>query len=312
MPVSANDFIELFETHGATKTAKILNIRERTVYTRRVNLEKKLGRQITGPHHQSQTRHEIQHPQRVQLDLNDGIILVGGDAHYWPGEASTAHRAFVHFTKKLKPKIIVVNGDLVDGASISRYPPIGWEDTPTVIQEIETTQERLGELEAVAKNARLVWPLGNHDARFETRLATAAPQYASLNGFHLKSYFPRWAPCWSCWINDDIVIKHKFKNGIHATHNNVMWSGKHMITNHLHSLKVTPNTDYNGTLFGVDTGTLADPDGPQFRDYTEDNPKNWRSGFIVLTIRDRRLMWPEVVSVVEDGIVEFRSEFVAV
>jgi hypothetical protein len=167
--------------------------------------------------------------------------------------------------------------------------------------------ERLGEIESAANGAKLFWPLGNHDARFETRLAQAAPQYEGVRGFHLKDHFPAWAPCWSVWINDDVVVKHKFKNGIHATHNNTMWGGKTIVTGHLHSLKVTPLTDYTQTRWGVDTGTLAEPGGPQFVNYTEDNPTNWRSGFAVLTFRDGELLDPELCRVRKFDEVVFRG-----
>ena len=109
------------------------------------------------------------------------------------------------------------------------------------------------------------------------------------------------------------MIKHRGpKGGVHATHNNTIAAGKTMVTNHLHSLKVTPYDDYNGTRFGVDTGTLADPNGPQFLDYSEDNPKNHRSGFAVLTFRRGVLMWPEIVAVVDKDHVQFRGELIKV
>lgn len=85
-----------------------------------------------------------------------------------------------------------------------------------------------------------------------------------------------------------------------------------MVTGHLHSLKVTPYSDYTGIRWGVDTGTLANPYGPQFAYYTEDGPVNWRSGFVVLTIKDRELLWPETVSVLRDGVVCFRGELIDV
>ena len=114
---------------------------------------------------------------------------------------------------------------------------------------------------------------------------------------------------WAIWINDDIVIKHRFKGGIHATHNNTMWAGKNIITAHSHSLKVTPFSDYNGTRWGVDDGCLAniDPRGEHF-EYTEENPLNWRMGFTVLTIKDGKLLWPEVVFVRNEKEFEFRGE----
>jgi hypothetical protein len=132
-----------------------------------------------------------------------------------------------------------------------------------------------------------------------------------MKGIHLRDHFPNWEPGWSCWVND-VVVKHRFKGGIHATHNNAVTSGKHMVTGHLHSAKVTPWTDYNGTRYGVDTGCLADPDHRAFVDYTEDNPKNWRSAFALLTFHKGRLLMPELVQVFDDKHVEFRGEVIKV
>jgi hypothetical protein len=91
-----------------------------------------------------------------------------------------------------------------------------------------------------------------------------------------------------------------------------MGSGTSIVTGHLHSLKVTPYTDYNGTRYGVDTGTLADIDGKQFIDYLEDNPVNWRSGFSVLTFRDSRLLLPELAIKHSEGMLDFRGQLIDV
>ena len=114
------------------------------------------------------------------------------------------------------------------------------------------------------------------------------------------------------WVNADVVIKHRWKGGIHATRNNTLNSGKTIVTGHLHSLKVTPFTDYNGTRWGVDTGTLADPYGPQFTDYTEDGCVDWRSGFVVLNFRNGELLRPQECEVRREGVVEFRGELIEV
>lgn len=302
------DFINLFEQHGAAETARRLGIGERRIHERRARLEPKIGRQLVAPSKQT-TRVGAEHPGRVCIELKNGVAIVGGDGHYWPGPASTAHRAFVKFCKDMKPQVVVMNGDAFDGATISRHPPIGWENRPTVVDELEAVQERLGEIEKAAPKARKVWPLGNHDARLETRLATVAPEYARVHGFHLKDHVPNWESCWSCWIND-VVIKHRGpKSGAHATHGNVLAAGKSIITNHLHAAKVTPYNNYGPrTLWGVDTGCLADPNGPQFLDYSEDNPKNHRSGFAVLTFVDGELLQPELVLVWGDNHVQFRGK----
>lgn len=252
------------------------------------------------------------HPGVIPLKIENGIVLIGSDSHYHPGIVSTAHRAFVHFCKELKPKIVIKNGDELDGARISRYAPIGWENRPDLKSEIEAVKERLAEIEAACVGAERIWPCGNHDARFETRLATLAPEYAKIHGVHLKDHFPKWKPCWQSLINKSVVVKHRMKGGIHATRNNTLLAGKSIITGHLHSLKVAPHTDYNGTRWGVDCGTLADPYGEQFYNYTETNPLDWRSGFIVLTFTKGEMHWPEVVFVKSAGVVDFRGQLIRV
>ena len=605
---------------------------ERAVFDRRARMEKRIERQITGPDYRATRRH-IEHSQRIALRIDDGMVFVGSDSHYWPDIVSTAHQGFLYMARKFKPKIVIKNGDVLDGATISRHPPIGWEDRPKLIEELTTVKERLNEIRDAAKGARFIWSLGNHDcldiqtecltkrgwlrycdikkddmvlskdgdaarwstidevvsfpfvgnlarvektrmsmavtpnhrvllkrlnwrtsrydkeeyrqaddlpcsfdlptaaqinnpgvdltddqislagwiltdghfgqydisiyqskpagieqigallerlgfdysfyerqrearvicgrapvrtaplpstqfyikaadakkikgwlppvkrlppwaldlsarqfavfldavvagdgcwdgynppgktccviygthemlgdiqaaavlhgwrarlatdnrgdfrlwltkepkirverpeifsekyagtvwclrvptgnfmvrrngcayftgnSRYETRLATIAPEFAKIHGFHLKDHFPEWEPCWSVWINDDVVVKHRFKGGIHAPWNNTIYAGRTMVTGHLHSQKVMPFTDYNGTRWGVDAGTMADPDGPQF-EYLEDNPRNWRQGFCILTFKNGVLLQPELVRVHAPNVLDFRGELI--
>lgn len=256
----------------------------------------------------------VQHKGRLDLDIDDGVVLIGSDAHIWPGEPTPAMRAFVlachEFRRDLRA--VILNGDVFDGAKISRHPSIGWENKPSVCEELAAVQAQLREIREAAGPVRCVWTLGNHDQRFETAIANAVPEYQNVRGVHLRDHFPDWEPAWSCWINEQCVVKHRFRSGVHATWNNTLNAGKTMVTGHLHSLRVTPMTDYNGTRWGVDTGTLAHPYGPQFIDYTEGGPLQWRSGFAVLTWRDGRLLWPEVAHVFSDSEVEFRGKIYAV
>lgn len=312
---SDHDFIQLIESIGPHATARKLKCNVRNVYRRRDNLERAIRRQITPP--KSKTgqvyRHNIKHAARLHYDCLNGHVLIGSDAHIWPGPMTTAMRGFIKFARELKPRVLILNGDVVDHPQISRHPPIGWEHHPTVKDEIEAAQAQLAQIEdAVPRSTKLCWTLGNHDSRFETRLATVAPEYARLTGFHLKDHFPAWAGCWAAWVNNDVVVKHRYKGGVHATHNNTVASGKHIVTGHLHSAKVTPYTDYNGRRYGVDTGCLADPDAEAFVDYTEDNPKNWVSAFGVLTFKDGKLLPPELAIVWDKKHVAFRGELISV
>jgi Calcineurin-like phosphoesterase len=306
---SDEDFIAQFRSIGPSALARKLNITERNILQRRRVLERKYKVAISGPG--KQVAPISSHPHRICIEVPTGTVLVGSDAHIWPGPPSTAFKAFTAFAKRLKPSVVVLNGDVLDFPKISRHAPIGWETQPDPQSEIEAAQDQLFELEKAAGKARKIWTAGNHDLRFETRLATIAPEYARVAGVHLQDHFPQWEPCWSVWVNDT-VIKHRYKGGIHATHNSTLNAGRHMITGHLHSAKVTPFTDYNGTRYGVDTGCLADTESKAFVDWTEDNPKNWRSGFCVLTFHQGHLLMPELCTVFGPDKVQFRGEIIRV
>jgi hypothetical protein len=100
---------------------------------------------------------------------------------------------------------------------------------------------------------------------------------------------------------------------MYAPANNVRGAlGMSFVTGHLHSLKVMPISAYSDRCaYGVDTGMLAEPEWSAFN-YREDSPADWRSGFVVMTWRGGRLLWPEVVNVVSEGVVEFRGELMEV
>ena len=302
-----------------TEASKALNIDISALYKRRKRIESKTKVPLKGPNDNYQMKQRLEattHPKIQNLGILNGTVIIFSDAHFWPGIHSTAYKGLLWAISDIKPKAVIANGDIFDGAGISRHPRIGWAKAPTVMQELKACTLAMGEIEEAAKKARhnvkLIWPLGNHDARFETFLAANTPQYEHVKGFSLRDHFPNWEPCWSVWLNDSTIVKHRFKGGIHATHNNTMWSGKNIVTGHLHSLKVTPFSDYNGVRYGIDTGTLAEPYGPQFEDYTEQGPLNWRSGFAVLTFVEGKLLLPELVTTHGPDSIEFRGRVIKV
>lgn len=312
------EFIACWNRHlSAKKVADELGMNVRTAQHRRRHLEAKLDVHLrTHDPRPAYNEAPVSDASKavIRWNVENGVILVGSDAHLWPGSLTTVQRAFLYFVKHFDPApvAVVLNGDIFDGASISRHPGIGWEAKPSVKQELEAVQNFLSEIEKHRRNAKLFWPQGNHDLRFASRLAATASEFEGVAGFDLLSHFPAWSPCWRVDINDDLVIKHRMANGLHAVYNNTLRSGRSMVTGHLHSLKVTPWTDYNGTRYGVDTGTLAEPTGPQFENYLESGPTNWRSGFAVLTICDGRLLIPELVQAWDETHVQFRGQLLEV
>lgn len=290
--------------------ARELNVDVRGVQRRRLKIEKSRGILLPMRDSRSPTFYRREHNARTDCTMQNGTIVIGSDVHKWPGENTTAQDAFVSVIKDLKPQLIVLNGDVFDGAGISRWPKSSYgHRLPTVKEEIDAVQKYLGEIEAVAGNAKKWWTIGNHDMRFESRLANQTPEFEGVVGFSLQEQFPAWPMSISIMVNENLMIKHRYRNGTHATWNNTVMSGMSIATGHLHRLQATVFTDYNGTRWGIDTGTLGDTDGPQMS-YGEDNPANHCSGFAVLTIVDGRLIHPEFCAV-QKGRAFFRGKQVA-
>ena len=290
-----------------TNVAKELGMDITTVYKRRDRIQKKLG--ITLPSFNARQESVVKtiipdNKTIISHEVENGTVFVASDCHYWPGEVTVAHKAFVALLTEFKPKTIVLNGDVFDGSRISRHEPLMGTNPPTPKQEIEACQDRLDEIRNASKNARCLWTFGNHDVRLHRYIAVNAPELSDFQG--LFDYFPGWHTGWRVDINDDVVIKHRWHNGQHATYNNTLKSGRSIVTGHLHKLQVYPWSDYRGRRYGVDTGTLAEPYGEQFT-YTECNPVNWCSGFAVLTFRNGKLLPPELCEVI-DGEAFFRGE----
>src|SRR5687768_10088327 len=176
------------ELRSAQYVAEAFKMSTRACQERRKTIEARHGIKLPvfdrRPHYKYiDTRSDA---ARYSLTVADGVVIVFSDAHFWPGARTTAFKGLLHFIDMLKPVAVICNGDAFDGASISRHPRIGWDSKPTVMEEIKACQDRLGEIEAEAGKAKLLWPCGNHDARFESFLAANAPQMEQVPGFKLK------------------------------------------------------------------------------------------------------------------------------
>ena len=311
LPTDPDVFALDFERLGASGMALKYDISVRNVYQKRRTVEGQLGRPLNVPAHLDRSgkpRRTIR--KSITVD-NSMCIMIGSDAHYEANSVTTAHLAFVKLAKELQPDVIILNGDLLDGASISRHPPLGWEERPTVEQELNTVRQRLEEIEKAAPSAERYWCLGNHDARFDMRLADLLPQFKGVPGFTLRDHFSNWEFCLSLWVEGaerPIVIKHiPVSGGVHAGYNSTLKSGTHYISGHTHQMECKSWSDYTGCRYGVQCGTMADPHQPTF-DYAQDGPKNWVSGFVVLNIRDNFLLTPEFVKVHTPGEYEWRGQ----
>lgn len=318
MLISDDDFIRVWKKYlSPAKVAAEFNISLRTVMYRRRRVELKRGITLLSvdPNQRSSmaalSKRTIDSRKEVNnLKISDGVIIVGSDAHYAPDVVSAAHEGLCVLAKSFGAKLcaVVLNGDILDGATISRHPPGGWETAPTIKQELEAVQARTSDIErSVAPGVKLMRTYGNHCYRFEARLAANVPEYRGVKGFTLREHLPKWIDSQRIDINDDTVILHDWHSGLHSGWNDVLKGGCNVVTGHTHELGFKAHAGFKHTHFGIKTGMLAEEDQEQFQ-YRKGKPGfNWRSGFVVLTWVNKRLIQPEFCTVEFDGRAYFRG-----
>lgn len=315
MALSDDEFIAAWQQAKCSPSvlARMMGVQPREVYRRR---KKMAERGITLETHpvnlagvvQSTYTQSWSYVRERVAEVINGHVIVFSDAHFWPGSRTPANEALLTLIKRLKPARIIANGDIFDGARISRHDPHGWGQPPSVKEELDACLERMHEIALVAVRGNpLDWNIGNHDARFDRAMVVNAAEYEGVVE-RLADRFPEWEMAWSIRLNGSVMVKHRQANGVHAAYNNTLKGGLSMVTGHLHRLAVTPWADYTGRRWGVDTGTLADPLGPQF-EYLENNATPWTSGFAVLTFKDGMMLPPELCEVI-DGVAYFRGDAV--
>ena len=310
------EFIAAWRSSGgrAKEVADRLGMSLRGTYKRRNKVEGQLGTHLPSA---GDTNHAgrgdaglpaYDYKPRLTIDGFVGKAILFSDAHFWKGIGETiAYRALIEVIKEEKPKIVIGNGDIVDGARISRFPPDGWQNTPRMVDELDEVKDRMSTIRHAYRGARHIRTLGNHCIRFDRYLSQNASDFEGIQGFRLADHLSEWEESVSIFINGHTVVKHRFNGGIHAAYNNTLRAGTNIFTGHTHRLGVTAWGDYRGRRYGCETGALAEIGGPQFS-YAEDNPTPGCSGFAVATFdKDGRLLYPELCEVI-DGTAYFRGQ----
>lgn len=305
--VSEQEFVRICHTSKSiAEIARTIGIDDKGVKRRMASLKPKYGcLKPKGFHPQQNNYHKTTHHH---IKDKPYTIVFFTDAHFWPAyyqEPTPSFKILLQVLKDIKPDVIHDNGDSFDGAGISRHPPRGWQEQPTPAEELECNIEFHDMIKDASPKSELIWCYGNHDGRFDSYLASHAGVFKDVKGFSLESHFPDWNMVESVNYNDTLFVRHNWHGGINAARNNTLKSGKSFGTGHLHKLTISRFTDFNGTRYGLEFGTIADPTGDQFF-YTGGTPVDWQTGFMVVTIDGDRI-YPEAVEVI-DGKTLFRGK----
>lgn len=307
-----DEFIAIWNKLGSPQlVANHLQQNIRTVTRRRINIEQKYNIELSLHNDLRFAQPYLTHSyDKVRSVANiTGYVLVFSDAHFQPDESTPAFFALLKLIKKLKPAMIIANGDILDGAVISKYGAEDWTVKPTLQQELEAVQHHMDLIVKTCKGfgTLLHRTIGNHDIRFDKRLANAAPEFRGIKGTTLVDHLQEWSVSWSILINDICMVKHRINGGIHSSYNNTLKGGLSTVTGHTHLLEVKPWSDYTGRRYGVSTGMLANQKSGAFR-YLEDNPVPWCQGFAILHFNNEgRLLPPELCEVI-DSVAYFRGQ----
>lgn len=244
------------------------------------------------------------YPRLQIINKPNSRWIIGSDLHVWTETPPLIYQAFCKIAKQLKVTGIILNGDVIDGARISRHPNLRYSKAPKIDKEIEAAKKLLKML----PNAHYrLWTIGNHDIRIDNYIAQNASEMSDFI-ISLQEHFPIWKLAYAFEING-VEVRHRWRGGVHTAYTNTVQSGISMVTGHTHQLQVTAMRDRNGSRYGIECGMLADPLGPQF-EYTEGQPNRWQPGFVVLSFdKEGQLMPPELCEMVR-GRPVFRGSYV--
>ena len=133
--ISDEEIIAAFEQYGSPqRIAEHFRVNVRKIYERRKNIERQheitLG-SFAAPQKTIQQTLIPQNKRIIEHSVENGQVFIASDAHYWPGEVSVGHKAFVTLLKQYKPNTVIMNGDVFDGARTSRHEGLYKHETPT-------------------------------------------------------------------------------------------------------------------------------------------------------------------------------------
>jgi predicted phosphodiesterase len=116
-------------------------------------------------------------------EIKQSKILVISDLHF-PYQNNEAIKIALDYGKKKKVNSILINGDLIDFATISRHE----KDfrSRKISEEFDAVRKFLKTLRIHFPKAKIVYKLGNHDERWEKFLYSKAPEIFDVNDFELE------------------------------------------------------------------------------------------------------------------------------
>lgn len=191
--------------------------------------------------------------------MKSPTVLIIGDIHY-PLHDSKAVQAAYDFGKCLKPDVLVVGGDLVDFAAISRFLH-NPREVPSLQREMDGGRALLSLFSGLAKERIFVG--GNHEERLEKFLLRNAPQLLELRCLDLREALGMkawtYVPYPAFWKCGRLIVHHGVSyNGTTNAKNLAKFDGHSVAQGHSHRLSQTFHRSLHGQVSAVEWGCLCD------------------------------------------------------
>lgn len=116
-------------------------------------------------------------------EIKQSRILIISDLHF-PYQNNEAITLALDYGKEKKVDCILINGDLIDFATISRHEK-DWRSR-NVVQEFEAVKSFFNLLRLHFPQTKIVYKYGNHDERYEKYLYAKAPEIFDMPEFQLE------------------------------------------------------------------------------------------------------------------------------
>lgn len=240
---------------------------------------------------------------RITERLRPTRIVIGSDFHV-PFHNKPLLANWLRFVSDVQPDVVVVNGDLLDCISISRFPkPPG---SPSLQKEIDAGQEVLSAIADAAPKAERHLIEGNHEERLQRFLLDNPGMYdlrclSMPTLLDCEGYGFQWTDYGDSIDYGRLSITHGHKVSKHSAYSakrHLFDDGyDNVVHGHTHRLGSYYITGAKRTRRGFECGGLFDRSQA---DYVR-GPENWQNGFAVAEVFGNHVH-VELIEATQDGM----------
>lgn len=221
----------------------------------------------------------------IKIDGTTRMAILS-DLHF-PFVCNTSLTAALDYCKEFKPTHIILNGDVLDFYSISRFDRN--PDAENIKYEVDVVRNFLDSLKEHFPNVQILYKAGNHELRFEHFIWRKAPEIWGFEEFRLDNLL-KLKERGIQWIGDKILIKagklniahgHEFPRSmgsVNVARTFYLKAKTNIVGAHHHQISSYSTRDVNGTSHvAYSTGCLCqlNPDYMSIND--------WDNGFMTVT-----------------------------